>query len=164
MFFSCFAIHTDVIMYGYYSWCTFGRHTGTSGVQMACRVTNNIPCMCWMLLSKMMMYLSGYSEINPSHQVWKRQWHHWICGIFHPGWGLVMFPHDCFIQVTGIKTGEDGAIRFAGYAREETHSLGSVTGVIIPWSTMFLRVFFNLFCSFSWDFPVDMLNQGYGRI
>ena len=30
---------------------------------------------------------------------------------------------------------------FLGYVSEETHSVGSMTGVIIPWSTMFWRAF-----------------------
>ena len=60
-------------------------------------------------------------------------------GDFIEGQGLVMFPDDCFVQHTGIKTGQWQVVPSGlwGYVREETHSAGSVTGVIIPWSTIF---------------------------
>ena len=47
-----------------------------------------------------------------------------------------MFSYYSFIKVTGIKAKQMVPSDFLGYVSDETHSVGSVTGAIIPLSTI----------------------------
>ena len=47
---------------------------------------------------------------------------------------------------------------FWGYIREDTHSIGSVTGVLICWSTISCWEFFNSLSTIKGDLSSSMLN------
>ena len=70
-----------------------------------------------------------------------------------------MLPYYGFIQVTGQGQMVPSAV--LGYLSDETHSVGSVTGAMIPSSTICWSFFFNFFPGFNWNFPVCMLYWGY---
>ena len=52
-----------------------------------------------------------------------------------------MFPDDSFIEVTGSKHIRREPSCFWGYVKDDTHSVGSVTGAIMAWSTISCRSF-----------------------
>ena len=52
-----------------------------------------------------------------------------------------MLPDDSFIEVFGSRQLWREPSGFWGYVRDDTHSIGSVTGAIIPWSNIYCRSF-----------------------
>ena len=91
----------------------------------------------------MTVYQGGCSLSHPLHLIQKILWIHLTYGRFHPGlkpcsvlrwwlcWGLWNQGH--------MQREPSGF--WGGYVNKDTHSIGSVTGVVMPWSTIPWRGF-----------------------